>query len=109
MEVSEKIRKQLAFFNITPETVAQHRYNLFDLIDEMVIAGGGAYSWHDIYNMPLWLRLFTFSKMKARIEKTNAQTPTGKNKEVLINPDGTINKQKFKEANDNMSGKVSYK
>ena len=108
MEVNEKIKKQLAFFGITSETAANYRYNLFDLIDEMVIAGGGSYSWNDIYNMPIWLRSFTYNKMKARVEKQNTQISSA-NKKTLVNPDGTINKEAFKEANDNMKGKVNYK
>lgn len=108
MEVSEKIRRQLSFFGISPENAAQNRLNLFDLIDEMVIAGNGSYSWQDIYNMPIWLRTFTYNKMKKRVEKSN-ETTTPKGQKNLVNPDGTINKQAFKEANENMNGKVSYK
>lgn len=108
MEVNEKLRKQLAFFGITPETAPQHRFNLFDLIDEMVICGEGAYSWQEVYNMPIWLRKFTYNKMKQRVEKTNTST-TPKGQTNLVNTDGTINKQAFKEANENMNGKVSYK
>ena len=108
MEVSEKLRKQLAFFGIYPETAAQSRFNLFDLIDEMVICGAGAYSWQDIYNMPIWLRTFTYNKMKKRNEKSTTST-TPKGQKNLVNLDGTINKQAFREANENMNGKVSYK
>ncbi len=110
MEVSKKIRSQLAFFNITPETAPQIRYNLFDLIDEIVSASEGAYKWNDIYYMPIWLRKFTFNKLKDRIEKRNAQkNPQKQNQNILISPDGTINKQAFQEANKNMTGKTSYK
>ena len=109
MEVSEKTRRQLVFFGITPESAAQIRYNLFDLIDEMVIASNGSYSWNDIYNMPIWLRSFTYNKMKARVEKQTAQTSSTTNKKTLVNPDGTINKEAFKEANNNMKGKINYK
>lgn len=75
----------------------------------MVIASEGAYQWETIYNMPLWLRSFTYNKMKARVEKKNTSTTETPGQKMLVNPDGTINKQAFKEANENMNGKVSYK
>jgi len=73
----------------------------------MVIAGGGSYSWNDIYNMPIWLRLFTYNKMKSRIEKKN--NPSQSDEGTLISPDGKINKNLFAEINQNMKGKASYK
>ena len=82
---------------------------LFNQIHEIVFHSKGAYSWDIIYNMPIWLRSFTYNKMKARVEKQTAQTSSTTNKTTLVNPDGTINKEAFKEANDNMKGKVSYK
>lgn len=75
----------------------------------MVIASEGAYQWETIYNMPLWLRSFTYNKMKARVENKNTSTTETPGQKMLVNPDGTINKQAFKEANENMNGKVSYK
>lgn len=74
----------------------------------MVIAGNGSYSWSDIYNMPIWLRTFTYNKMKARVEKQSTQT-SSPGKSTLVNPDGTINKEAFKEAGTNIKGKVNYK
>lgn len=59
--------------------------------------------------MPIWLRSFTYNKMKTRVEKQTAQTSSTTNKTTLVNPDGTINKEAFKEANNNMKGKVNYK
>jgi len=29
-----------------------------------VFHGNGGYDWHTIYNMPIWLRKFTFNKLK---------------------------------------------
>ena len=39
---------------------------VFNQIDEIVFHGGGGYDWHTIYNMPIWLRNFTFNKLKER-------------------------------------------
>ncbi len=50
----------LTFFGLTPE----HRFDLFSEIHEIVFHGNGGYDWHTIYNMPIWLRKFTFNKLK---------------------------------------------
>ena len=31
--------------------------------------GNGGYDWDTVYNMPIWLRLFTFNKMKEHYDK----------------------------------------
>jgi len=37
---------------------------VFDQIHEIVFHGKGGYDWDTVYNMPIWLRRFTFHKMK---------------------------------------------
>lgn len=44
--------------------------NLFSQIDEIVYYGNG-YSWDVIYNMPVWLRKFTFHRLAKRINHNN--------------------------------------
>ena len=34
--------------------------------------GKGGYDWHTIYNMPIWLRNFTFNKMMEHYDKEAA-------------------------------------
>jgi len=34
-----------------------------------VFHGRGGYDWHTVYNMPLWLRKFTFSKIQEHYDK----------------------------------------
>lgn len=46
----------LTFFGLTSE----YRSALFRQIHEVVFHGKGGYDWHTVYNMPIWLRLFTF-------------------------------------------------
>jgi len=53
------------FFGLTPED----RSNVFTQIHEIVFHGKGGYSWADVYNMPIWLRRFTFLKIKEFYEK----------------------------------------
>jgi hypothetical protein len=42
---------------------------MYSQIHEIVFHGKGGYTWLDIYNMPLWLRRFTFEKIKEFYEK----------------------------------------
>jgi len=54
-----------------------------------VFHGNGGYDWDTVYNMPIWLRLFTFNKMKEHYdkqaeeqEKVNNQLKNKQNKEI---------------------------
>ena len=55
------------FFGLTPE----YRQNIFSQIHEIVFHGNGGYDWHTLYNMPIWLRNFTFKKLEEYYEKQN--------------------------------------
>ena len=86
----------LAFFGLTPK----YRQNVFSQIHEIVFHGKGGYDWHTIYNMPIWLRNFTFKKIeewyKKEEEANNKQTNILKNnpKEISrpdINPSNVYN------------------
>jgi len=55
----------LTFFGLTPE----YRQNLFSQIHEIVFHGNGGYDWHTLYNMPIWLRNFTFKKIEEWYKK----------------------------------------
>ena len=61
----------LAFFGLTSEIARQYRINLFTQIHEIVFHGQGGYDWDTIYNMPIWLRKFTFHKMKQHYDELN--------------------------------------
>lgn len=37
---------------------------VFSQIHEIVFHGKGGYDWHTVYNMPIWLRRYTFEKLK---------------------------------------------
>lgn len=56
---------------------------LFTEIHEMVFHGNGGYDWNILYNMPIWLRKFTFSKIKEYYDKQNEDVQ--KQKEMLEN------------------------
>ena len=55
----------LTFFGLTQP----YRLSVFSQIHEIVFHGKGGYTWTDVYNMPLWLRKFTFEKIKEFYEK----------------------------------------
>ena len=87
----------LNLFNITPKTAPIARANLFTQIHEIVFHGKGGYDWRTVYNMPRWLRQFTFNKIKEHYQKENeanesAQSKTG-NKSTLIDSSGNVNKE----------------
>jgi hypothetical protein len=57
----------LTFFGLTLD----YRKALFDQIHEIVFHGKGGYSFGDIYNMPIWLRIYTFNQIKSWYEEQN--------------------------------------
>ena len=55
----------LTFFGLTQE----YRLHLFKTIHEIVFNGQGGYDWETVYNMPIWLRRFTFETLREYYEK----------------------------------------
>ena len=76
----------LTFFGLTPE----YRQNLFSQIHEIVFHGNGGYDWHTLYNMPIWLRNFTYKKLeefyKKQEEAQNKQQNMLKNSKEIARP-----------------------
>ena len=101
----------LTFFGLTPDLAPQIRLNVFKQIHEILFHGKGGYDYNTIYNMPLWLRKFTFNEIRMFYEKEesaykNQQEP---GKTSLIDADGKVNVQQFKNASKDYKGKSSYK
>ena len=63
----------LSFFGLTSEIAPIARANLFTQIHEIVFHGKGGYDWETIYNMPIWLRKFTFNRIKEFYESQNKE------------------------------------
>ena len=55
----------LTFFGLTPD----YRPQLFSIIHEIVYHGKGGYDWYTVYNMPIWLRTFTYNKIGNFLEQ----------------------------------------
>ena len=103
----------LSFFGLTSEIAAQVRANLFTQIHEIVFHGKGGYDWETVYNMPRWLRQFTFNKINEHYKKEaeeyeKSSSKSRGNKSTLVDSAGNVNKQAFKEASPS-SPKVKYK
>jgi len=72
----------LTFFGLTSE----YRVTLFKQIHEIVFHGKGGYDWNTIYNMPIWLRNYTFREIKEFYEQENSrakESNTNKTKKIL--------------------------
>jgi hypothetical protein len=41
------------------------------MVHDIVYHGKGGYDWHTVYNMPIWLRRFTYKRISDFVEKQN--------------------------------------
>ena len=58
------------FFGLSPE----YRLAVFSQIHEIVFHGQGGYDWPTVYAMPIWLRNYTYNKIKEFYDiKNNAE------------------------------------
>ena len=83
----------LTFFGLTFDIAAQARASIFTQIHEIVFHGKGGYDWHTIYDMPIWLRRFTFNKIQNfYLEEKESYESKGKggNTKTVIDSNGKI-------------------
>ena len=102
----------LAFFGLTYDVVPQVRYNLFRQIHEICFHGKGGYDWNTVYDMPIWLRKFTFHEINEFYKKENesVNSSTGNSKQTkLINEDGKVNTPEFLKASEQYKKPAKYK
>jgi len=82
------------------------------MIHDIVFHGNGGFDYNTVYNMPNWLRRFTFKEIQDHFDKINEEqksAESGKGKKSLINSEGKINTPDFKSASKPYEGKTSYK
>ena len=81
-----------AFFGLTSDIAPQARAALFKQIHEIVFHGKGGFDWHTVYNMPIWLRKFTFKQIKDFYEEEKSAIDNkGKNgKQTVIDSEGKV-------------------
>jgi hypothetical protein len=60
----------LTFFGLTSE----YRASIFSQIHEILFWGQGGYDYNVVYNMPIWLRRFTFNKLRLHYDKIENQS-----------------------------------
>lgn len=89
----------LTFFGLTFNTAPSYRVGLFSQIHEIVFHGKGGYTFDAVYNMPIWLRKFTFNKIKKYYdeEKEAIQNSSNNNSNNVVDPSGKVNKDLFKQ------------
>ena len=84
----------LTFFGLTPDNAPEARINVFSVIHEIVFNGKGGYDWETVYNMPIWLRNFTFKKMREHYDNEASQIKKSQGKSngstTLMDSDGKV-------------------
>ena len=95
------------FFGLTIDIAPQARLNLFKQIHEIVFHGKGGYDWDTIYNMPIWLRKYTFHEINKfyKQEQESYDKTNNQGKTTAIDPSGKVNSPAFAQASK--SGKPS--
>jgi len=85
------------FFGLTLDIAPQFRLNLFTQIHQIIFHGKGGYDWSTIYNMPIWLRKFTFKEIKDFYEEEKKQMENAKsgNSQTVIDNDGKVKSPEF--------------
>jgi hypothetical protein len=93
------------------QTAPQIRVNLFKQIHEIIFHGKGGYDYYTIYNMPLWLRKFTFHEIRKfyQEEKEAVEKQPKSGKTSLVDSSGKVNAPAFRQASKPYEGKSSYK
>ena len=82
------------------------------MLHQIIFHGKGGYDYDTIYNMPIWLRKFTYAEIKKFYDAESeaaSKAAKGKNQSNLVNPDGTVNTPAFKAASQPYKRQSSYK
>jgi hypothetical protein len=101
----------LTFFGLTSDIAPQARAALFKQIHEIVFHGKGGYDWNTIYDMPIWLRKFTFKQIQEFYEEEKAaiENKGKKGNKSLVNSDGTVNTPEFTKVSQQYKSAPKYK
>jgi hypothetical protein len=103
----------LTFFGLTTDTILQSRTAIFKQIHQIVFHGNGGYDWHTVYNMPIWLRRFTFNEIRKHFEEENEaiqKQSRGKNSnsKTVIDSDGKVKLPNLLQKPTNSNNPVKY-
>ena len=111
MAIESIFQLGLGFFGLSYNTASQVRENIYTQIHEIVFHGNGGYDWHTVYNMPIYLRRFTFNKIQEYFTKQNEQANQSSNgtSTTLMDSSGNINKSEAAKLKQTLpTKKVSY-
>ena len=81
MRRTSQYQSVLTFFGLTPE----YRSYLFTQIHEILFHGQGGYDYETVYNMPLWLRKFTYHKIYEFYQNKNNKSQNDTVQESIKN------------------------
>jgi len=103
----------LAFFGLSYDIAPQARNAIYTQIHQICFHGKGGYDWNTVYNMPIWLRRFTFSEIQKYYDeekKAYEQGSNSKNKTV-IDSSGKVKAPEFLSKQKSQPAKkpISYK
>ena len=102
----------LAFFGLTFDIAPQARAAIFTQVHQICFHGQGGYDWNTVYNMPIWLRRFTFNQIQEHYRNENEQMETAKNggkSKNLIDPSGKVNTPEFAQASQQYKRPAKFK
>ena len=101
----------MTFFGLTYNNAPQVRVGVFTQIHEIVFYGKGGYDWQTIYNMPIWLRNFTFKKIQEFYdeEQKSYENNSSTTNKTIIDSDGKIKNPDFLKQSKPNSNSVKYK
>ena len=95
----------LAFFGLTSVSAKDHRVKFLTQIHEICFYGQGGYRWQEVYDMPLWLRKFTYHKIKEHYDKQSKSIKESKqkssNSQTMVGENGKV-------TSPNIPNKTSY-
>ena len=79
----------------------------------MIFHSKGGYDFYTIYNMPIWLRKFTFSEIDNFYKEENTARKAAqsniKGVKNMVNTDGKVNTPAFAQESKAYKGKTNYK
>ena len=84
-----QFRLDYRFFGLTLSNSSEFRKNLFTQIHNIVFHGNGGYDFGTVYNMPIWLRKFTFKQIddyNTEANKKLQKAQKGKGSKNLLDP-----------------------
>lgn len=74
------------------------RKSVFKQIHEIAFHGKGGYTWDVIYNMPIWLRNYTFKELNDFYEsesKAYEKATKGDNSQTMVDSSGMVKAPNF--------------